>query len=233
MVPAVRLMLCDPVGAEMFPAPHAPARLFGVDTTNPEGKLSTNATPVRLVAVFGLVIVKLSAVDAPRAIVDAPNAFVMAGGLATIRFADAVLPVPPLVELTVPVIFVYCPRAVAVTFTMTVQDVLGGVIFPPARLMPVDPANAATEPLQVFAIPFGVATTSPVGSVSVKESPESPAMFAVGFDTLSVSVVTPFNDIAAGLNSLAIAGGAITSMLAEAAPPVPPSLEVILFVELF
>jgi hypothetical protein len=50
-------------------------------------------------------------------IVAAPNTFVIAGGLATVKFAVAVLPVPPLVELTVPVVFVNCPEVVPVTFT--------------------------------------------------------------------------------------------------------------------
>ncbi len=36
----------------------------------------------------------------------APKAVVSAGALATVRFAEAVLPVPPLVELTFPVVFV-------------------------------------------------------------------------------------------------------------------------------
>ena len=47
----------------------------------------------------------------------APKALAMDGGEATVKFAVAVLPVPPLVELTAPVVFVYCPEAAPVTVT--------------------------------------------------------------------------------------------------------------------
>ena len=40
-------------------------------------------------------------------IVAAPNAFVIVGGLATDKLAVAVLPVPPFVEVTLPVVFEY------------------------------------------------------------------------------------------------------------------------------
>ena len=39
-------------------------------------------------------------------IVAAPNALAIEGGEATVRLALAVLPVPPLVEVTAPVVFV-------------------------------------------------------------------------------------------------------------------------------
>ena len=51
----------------------------------------------------------------------APNALVIDGGEATVKLAEAVLPVPPLVELTAPLVLVYCPDAVPVTFTTRVQ----------------------------------------------------------------------------------------------------------------
>lgn len=35
-----------------------------------------------------------------------PKVFVIEGGIATVRFAVAVLPVPPFVEVTFPVVFV-------------------------------------------------------------------------------------------------------------------------------
>ena len=47
----------------------------------------------------------------------APNAFVILGGVATVSPALAVLPVPPLVELTFPVVLVYEPDAAPVTVT--------------------------------------------------------------------------------------------------------------------
>jgi len=39
-------------------------------------------------------------------IVAAPNALVIEGGVATVRLAEAVLPVPPFVEVTLPVVLV-------------------------------------------------------------------------------------------------------------------------------
>lgn len=50
--------------------------------------------------------------------VVAPNDFVMLGALATVSPALAVLPVPPLVELTFPVVLVYEPDAAPVTVTL-------------------------------------------------------------------------------------------------------------------
>ena len=48
--------------------------------------------------------------------------------LPTNNVADAVVPVPPLVEVTFPVVFTNVPAAVAMTWTVTVQ-------FPPARIV--------------------------------------------------------------------------------------------------
>ncbi len=36
----------------------------------------------------------------------------------TLRFAEAILPVPPLVEVTLPLVLVYCPAAAPVTVTL-------------------------------------------------------------------------------------------------------------------
>jgi hypothetical protein len=99
--------------------------------------------------------------------------------------------------------------------------------------MPADPAVAVDVPPQVFVRPFGVDTTSPAGSASVNATPASATEFAAGLVTVNVSAETPFNKIVVGLNALAIAGGATTAMLANAVPPVPPSVEVTALVVLF
>ena len=78
-----------------------------VGTVSPVGKVSVKATPVRAVLAFGLVMVKVR-VEVPFTwIEDGLNPFWIDGGATTVRPAvfDAV-PVPPLVELTAPVIFV-------------------------------------------------------------------------------------------------------------------------------
>lgn len=162
----------------------------------------------------------------------APKALVIEGGVATVKLAEAVLPVPPFVELTAPLVLVYWPDAVPVTFTTRVQLVLTAML-PPVREMLVEPATAVAVPPQVFERPFGVETTSPVGNVSVNATPVSATVFAAGLVMVKVSAVVPFNGIVVGLKALAIDGGATTLMLAEAVPPVPPSVEVTLPVVLF
>jgi hypothetical protein len=104
-VPPERLTLEDPATAVAVP----PQVLFkfGVDAiTNPAGRLSVNATPLSATPVLGFVIVKLSEVEPFSGMLAAPNDLVIVGGVATVRFADAVLPVPPLIEVTLPVVLV-------------------------------------------------------------------------------------------------------------------------------
>ena len=57
-----RLMLFDPAVAVIVPASHEPVRPLGVNTIRPDGRVSVNASPVRVVAVFVFVSVKLRAV---------------------------------------------------------------------------------------------------------------------------------------------------------------------------
>ena len=58
-VPPDRLTLLLPAVAMIVPAPHEPVTPGVGAITNPAGKLSTNPTPLRLLVVFGLLIVKL------------------------------------------------------------------------------------------------------------------------------------------------------------------------------
>jgi hypothetical protein len=96
-----------PAAAVIVPPPQVPTNAFGVDTTKPAGRLSVNDTPVSAIAfAAGLLIAKVSEVDPFNGRVATPNVLVITGGLATVRFAVAVLPVPPFVELTAPVVFV-------------------------------------------------------------------------------------------------------------------------------
>jgi hypothetical protein len=81
-------------------------RLFGVATTNPAGKLSVNATPFSARPEFGFVMVKVNEVLAFSVMLVVPKAFVIDGGSATVRLAVAVFPVPPLLEVTLPVVLV-------------------------------------------------------------------------------------------------------------------------------
>jgi hypothetical protein len=123
---------------------------------------------------------------------------------------------------------VYWPDAVPVTFTATVQVLPGAAIVPAVKLMAVPPTVAVAVPPQLFVSPFGVATTRPVGSVSVNATPFSAPVLAAGLVMVNVSEVVPFRGIAAAPKALAIEGGATTLSEAEAVPPVPPSVEVTL-----
>src|SRR5262249_54141558 len=103
-VPADRPTEPEPPTALGVP-PHVLLTL-GVDaTTSPDGRLSVNASPVSEVP-LGLLMVKVKEVLPFSGILAAPNALEMVGGASTVRFAEALLPVPPLVELTAPVVLV-------------------------------------------------------------------------------------------------------------------------------
>ena len=106
IVAADKLTDPDPAAAVAVP-PQVLVR-FGVDaTTRPAGKLSVKATPFNVTFVFGFWMLNVSEVVPFSGMLAAPKALAMAGGEATVRFAVAVLPVPPLVEVTAPVVFVY------------------------------------------------------------------------------------------------------------------------------
>src|ERR1051326_5495236 len=152
----------------------------------------------------------------------APKALAMDGGEATVKLAVAVLPVPPLVELTAPVVFVYCPEAAPVTVTENWQVPFTATVAP-VRARPVG-AVVVSVPPQTEEV--ALATVSPVGSVSVKATPVSASTLPAGLVMVNWSEVVAFSAIVEGLNSFAIDGGATTWTVAVAVLPVPPSVEV-------
>ena len=143
--------------------------------------------------------------------------------------ALAVLPAPPLVEDTAPLVFVYVPP-LPVTSTLTVQ-VPPPVIEPLLKLRLVSPFAGAKigvlEALHPNRLTLGESATQvPVGNASVKATPVN---VVVGFGLVIVNVnvdVCPML-IVLGLKALAIAGGATTtSNVACAVLPVPALAEV-------
>jgi len=116
-----------------------------------------------------------------------------------------------------------------VTFTLTVQE-LATAMLPPLRLMLPEPATAVSVPPQLLTAPFGVATNTLPGSVSLNATPNWESGFPAGLVIVKVRVETPFGAIVEGLNALAIDGGASTWIVAVAVPPVPPCVEVTLLV---
>src|ERR1035438_9064698 len=223
--------LPEPATAVIVPPPHVPLRPFGVLTTSPAGSVSVNATPVTEDPLLGLVMVKLKLVVPFTAMVAAPNAFVMVGEASTVTLAEAVPPVPPSVELIVPVVLFLTPAVVLVTFTAKVHAALAASVAPAKPTLP-EPATAViVPPPHVPLRPFGVLTTSPAGSVSVTATLVTED--ALGLVTVKLKLVVPFTAMVAAPNAFVMVGEASTVTLAEAVPPVPPSVELIVPVVLF
>ena len=219
-----RLTEEDPAVAVIGPPPQEPVSPLGVDTTKPDGSMSVKATPVSVVFVFELVMVKLRLALPPKATVDAPKPFMMAGGLKTAMLAVPVLPVPPLVEVTETELFL-TPSVLPVTFTEKVQ-LADAASVAPDRLTEVDPAVAVMiPPPQTPVSPLGVETTSPAGSESVKATPVR-LVAAFGLLTVKLRLVLPPTAIAAAPKLLLIDGGPVTVTLAVAVSPVPPLVDV-------
>jgi len=116
MFPAERLTCPEP-GTAVTGPPQELVKLLGLATTRPAGRLSVKATPVSATPTFGFVMLKVNEVVPFSGIEAKPNALVIVGGVTTVKLAVAVLPVPPFVELTAPVVFVKFPDAVPVTLT--------------------------------------------------------------------------------------------------------------------
>jgi hypothetical protein len=169
-------------------------------------------------------MVKVSEVVPFKGICAAPNALVMEAGVATVKLAEAVLPVPPFVEVTLPVVLVNCPEAAPVTVTENWHWLFTAMVAP-VKAIPVGEVVVSVPP-QTVAEAF--ATVSPVGSVSVKATPVRGSTFAAGLVIVNVKEVVAFSAMDEGAKTLAIDGGASTFTLAVAVPPVPPSVEVTL-----
>jgi hypothetical protein len=216
-VPPDKLIEPEPATAVVVP-PQVLLAPFGVETTSPAGKVSLNAKPLRLVE-FGFVMVNVRLVLAFSGIELAPKALLMVGGVATVTLADAVFPVPPLFELTAPVVLFFTPEVAPVTFTPMVHEVFTPTV-PPLRLTLPLPPVAVNVPPQVL-VTFGeFATTNPAGNVSVNAKPVSATVFAAGLVIVKVSVVVPFTGMVAAPKAFAMEGGAATvsTWVADAVP---------------
>src|SRR5713101_2862358 len=136
-----------------------------------------------------------------------------------------VAPVPPLVELTVPVVLLLVPEVVGVTSTLTAHELLA-VIPPPVRLMEVLPAAAVNVPPQLSLALGTAATCRPVGKVSLTATPLK-AVPVLGLVMVKVRVEVPPTEVVVGEKALLILGGATTvSATVLLLEPVPPSVEV-------
>jgi hypothetical protein len=143
-------------------------------TVKPVGSVSENPTPVsaRVFAV-GFVIANVKEVVAFGATPVGLNPLVIDGGATTARDADAVPPVPPSVEETVPVVLALAPAVVPVTLTENVQELLAAMVPPERPIVPAPAAAVIVPEPHVPDSPLGVETTKPAGSVSLKATPEA------------------------------------------------------------
>ena len=99
---------------------------------------------------------------------------------AAMTFTVAVLlvkPVPPCVELIVPVVFSFAPSVVPCTVTIIVQFV-AALSVAPLRVMRLAPFAAVSVPPQLLVGAGGFATTKPAGRLSVKRHSLSEVRFA-------------------------------------------------------
>jgi len=212
-----------PVGAVVVSVPPQTVAV-PLATVSPVGKVSVNATPVSASTLAaGLVMVNVSEV-VPFTLMDAGlNTLAMDGGASTLTLAEAVPPVPPSFEVTALVVLFCSPAAVPVTFTENVHEEFAAMV-PPVRLITFVPAVAVmVPPPQLPVRPFGVDTTSPAGTVSVKATPVR--AIALLFVMVKLSEVDPFSGMLAAPNALVMVGGPTTLRLAFEVFPVPPFVE--------
>src|ERR1700674_7898 len=200
-------------------------------TVNPVGSTSVKASPFNAV-VFGpgFVMVNCNEVVVFSGMDAGLKSRPSVGGCITLVVAVLlVAPVPPSLELIVPVVFAASPGAVPFTCTLKVHEELW-VTVPLDRLIVPVPAMAVTVPLHVL-LTLGVLDTTRIpvtlGSVSLNATPvRSPAAVRFGLLMVKVRVEVEFSAIPkAGLNALLMVGGATTVMVALPVLPAPPLVE--------
>jgi hypothetical protein len=156
-------------------------------------------------------------------IVAGAKTLAIVGGWVTVRVAVLdVVPVPPFVELTAPVVLAYEPGVAESKFTEIAQLVPGAALVPPVRPMEVLPAAPPViVPPQVLVTPGVPATTRPDGNASLTARPVRATVLAAGFVIVRVKTELALATTLVGANALLIVGGATTVKVAEAVPPVP------------
>jgi hypothetical protein len=92
-------MVLLPAIAVIAPLPQEPVTLGVAATTTPPGKLSVKASPLRVLAMFGLVRVKLHVLLAFNATLIGLKALLMVGGVNTVMLALEIFPAPSWVEV--------------------------------------------------------------------------------------------------------------------------------------
>ena len=147
------------------------------------------------------------------------------------------MPVPPLVELTWPVVLVATPAVLSVTLAVMVQLEPVGIVAPlRLKLVEETVAPVSVPPSLVTHVPPPAADNDiPLGKVSVTPTPVSATVLPDGFVMVIVIVEVPFTGMPAAEEpkALAIVGGETTVNVALAAVPVPSLVVVTVLVVLF
>lgn len=215
-----RLTAEDPGFAVIVPPPHVPESPFGLETTRPACSVSVNEIPDWFDP-LGTEITNCKGVDWPTGIVGLPKDFVICSGATTVRFADAVRPVPALVDVTVLVVFVSIPDPVAVTVTLKVHGTPGATVAPDS---PIELAVTVSVPPQA-------AEVAGVAVIPTKESVNAtPAILLIVFRLVIVKprlLVWP-TLIELGEKPFPMLGGARMARIAVLEVPAAPcSVELI------
>lgn len=185
------------------------------------GKVSVNVTPVSVSFWFGFAIVKVK-VDVPLTRIGfGENNLEMAGGRTAVSVSVAepvvvllvnVLGFPPpsryVAEIN-PLTLVCGPVVVAVTLTLTVQELFAASVAPVGlpKVSELEPAagDQVGEPPHVVLADGVAATCNPEGRESVKVMPLK-ATDALGLVMVKVSVETPLTAMGSGEKDLVSVG---------------------------
>ena len=139
-------------------------------------------------------------------------------------------------DVTTLVMLFFTPGVIPTMGPTVIEQLLPAGIVTPDQPIEVEPQAAVIEPPEQPMLPVkpqGVPMTRPAGRLSLKPTPVSaPALF--GLASVNFKPVDPFSGIDDASNFLVTVGGiGATVRVAEAVPPVPPSLDVTALVVLF
>jgi len=140
-------------------------------TTTLVGNVSLTASPVRAAVLpAGLVMVSVRVEGVLIGTLVGENALLMVGGFSTFNVADAVPPVPPSFELTLPVVLIAAPMVESATLTLMLQ-LLPALMVAPLRLMAFEPTVFVPKvPPEQVVVPT-VEMVIPKGKVSPTPTP--------------------------------------------------------------
>jgi hypothetical protein len=138
--------------------------------------------------------------------------------------AEAVLPLPPSVEVTASVVLFCVPVAIAEIFKANVHDTPAARVASDREMLS-DPAVAVmVPPPQLPETPLGVVTMRPVGNVSANPIPLR-ELAVLGLLRAKVSEVVPCKATLAAPNDFEIVGGRMAGGLEDPAEEPPPQAE--------